>query len=996
MFVPFGKGEIGERVSIEDMANVRFPRIGCRVQRLFPLPSHPVMNSTLFQISLLLVLVSSPPVAAATMSASPSAPVVSGADIVNYGASTGTDKWWAENNTGAGSVKGQTFTTGDEGVLLNAITYQVTETQQGLATKGYVIRVGTVSGEEFTEIHSETATQNFDWYGGEYMTWTLETPVELEANTIYAIDVGMISSSSGWRSGIPYLNMTGNDYPGGQRYTSGQNGVGDAEMHLDGNRDRVFHLDLEHPLSPSPESGAIIPAGDVELAWKNLPANTGADVWIDVWFGTEPGSLVKVVSAGLNQTLHTVNVSGGGTYYWRIDSYLDGAPTGSPRESSLFDFRVIDSDGDGFPDEYEVLHAGSNTGLNRDDDLENDGAGDGLTNWEEYELGTDPTLADSDGDGLDDGDEVTGAGVRPPTDPTSDDTDGDGLKDGVESNTGAFAGAGNTGTNPILPDTDGDGLTDGAENNSGIFVDASDTGTSPLNADSDGDNAEDWYEIAASYTDPTKASSKPGIPYPLPDPDESTGSTDKPVKVYIMSGQSNMVGFGRLNGDSTGTLRTMTGVENKFPDMIDDSGEWTERSDVLYRGVISDVGNGRLAPDVAGDKFGPELGFGYVMGWYHDEPVLLIKSSIGNRSISWDCLPPGSPRFDYNGQTYAGYGDSPNSWPVGGDPSPYVWYAGKQYDDYFLDEDDMGPTAWVAGANYPKNCQVTHNSVTYISTVEHTSAAGSAPGVGAEWTPYSIFNVVDILDNFSSEYPEYAAQGFEIAGYVWWQGHKDQGEPHASNYENNMVNMIKALRGYYEDRYPENTVPNAPFVLATIGFGGWDISGGGLTVVEGQLAVSGESGNHPEFAGNVKTIEARGYWRDVADSPTNQGHHYNQNAETFLLTGDALGRAMVELLGNPPTRGLAITSLVPMGGNEWEVTLNGRAGTDYQIVSDSTLNFAPGLLIENLSQSNPDVDSGAIGGPNDSVVTTDGSGRATVRVQLSGGTSDFLRAQLAP
>ena len=44
---------------------------------------------------------------------------------------------------------------------------------------------------------------------------------------------------------------------------------------------------------------------------------------------------------------------------------------------------------------------------------------------------------------------------------------------------------------------------------------------------------------------------------------------------------------------------------------------------------------------MAANSFGPELGFGHVMGWYHDEPVLLIKSSIGNRSLSWDCLPPG-------------------------------------------------------------------------------------------------------------------------------------------------------------------------------------------------------------------------------------------------------------------------------------------------------------------------------------------------------------------
>lgn len=932
---------------------------------------------------------------AATMSASPTAPNVSGADIANLSEPTGTDKWWADAAT-SGRPKGQTFTTGDIGVLLKSITYQVTTSQQAMPTKTYAIRVGTISGETFTEIYSETATQDFEWQGGEFMTWSFDVPVGLDPNTVYGIDVGMLSSTSSWQSGIPYIYRTSNEYPDGTRYMSGTGGrgLGDSTMN-NVSGDRVFHIDLEHPLSPSPESGALMEAGDIELSWTNLDPDTGTDVWVDLWFGTDPGSMIKVVTAGLNTTSHTVNVPGGGNYYWRVDSYLDGAPTGIPLESTVFDFIVIDSDGDGFPDDYEQEHSGSITGLNREDDLENGGVGDGLTNWEEYQLGTDPTNPDTDGDGLDDGPELAGAGLRPPTDPTSDDTDGDGVKDGAESNNGTWSSGIDTGTDPTRADTDGDGLSDGAENNSGTFVDSDNLGTSPLNPDSDGDNADDWYEVAASFTDPTDANVNPGIPYPLPDPDGSTGSADKPVKVYIMSGQSNMVGFGRLNGDQ-GALRYMTNVENKFPDMIDEAGNWTTRNDVKYRGVISDIGNGNLAPDVAGSSFGPELGFGYVMGWYHDEPVLLIKSSIGNRSISWDCLPPGSRGFDYNGNTYAGYGQSPNTWPIGGGPSPFVWYAGKQYDDYFLDEADMGPTAWAADVDYPDNCQVKHDGVTYINNTDHLSSAGNAPGVGGQWDVYSIFNVVDILDDFANQYPEYADQGFEISGYVWWQGHKDQGKPHASNYEANMVQLIKAMRTYYEARYPDSTIPNAPFTLATIGFGGWDLSGDGLTVAEGQLAVSGETGNYPEFAGNVKTIEARGYWRDSAESPGNAGHHYNLNAETYLLTGDALGRAMVELQNNISPQELAVQSLDPIGGNQWEVSITGRPGTDYTLRSDPTLNFAPGILLENLTQANPGSDPGEIGGANNSVVTTDSSGRATVQINLSGGAIDFVRVQLAP
>ena len=52
---------------------------------------------------------------------------------------------------------------------------------------------------------------------------------------------------------------------------------------------------------------------------------------------------------------------------------------------------------------------------------------------------------------------------------------------------------------------------------------------------------------------------------------------------------------------------------------------------------------------------------------------------------------------------------------------------------------------------------------------------------------------------------------------------------------------------------------------------------------------------YPEFAGNVKSMEGRGYWR--TSGPNNaQNYHYYHNAETYMLVGDAMGRGMVELL----------------------------------------------------------------------------------------------------
>ena len=79
-------------------------------------------------------------------------------------------------------------------------------------------------------------------------------------------------------------------------------------------------------------------------------------------------------------------------------------------------------------------------------------------------------------------------------------------------------------TDPKNPDTDGDSLLDGVETNTGTFVDATDTGTDPNNVDTDGDGFKDGTEIARG-TDPTDPASKPVDPG-IPDPQPEFGSED--------------------------------------------------------------------------------------------------------------------------------------------------------------------------------------------------------------------------------------------------------------------------------------------------------------------------------------------------------------------------------------------------------------------------------------------------------------------------------------
>lgn len=308
-------------------------------------------------------------------------------------------------------------------------------------------------------------------------------------------------------------------------------------------------------------------------------------------------------------------------------------------------------------------------------------------------------------------------------------------------------------------------------------------------------------------------------------------------EITFFTDAANGLGWLRRT-DVPGTLTTVVKTDGKFPHLVDDAGRWVVRDDVWYKGIVTATADRALTVGCGAnaDSIGPELQFGHVLGDHHDEPVLLLKTSQGNRSLGWDFLPPGSERFTHEGRTYAGYGDKIPSWTAD-DPGREVdWYAGLQYDQCF---------------------EAAH----------------------------------DVLDRFAEHFPQHAARGYEVAGFVWWQGHKDGNAAHAGRYEHNLVNLIRSLRAEFD-------APDAPFVIGTIGFGGWEMAGPHRTVAEAQLAVSGETGKYPEFAGNVLTVETRDFWRGAAISPRNQDFHYNGNAETYLLVGDALGRGMVKLLEN--------------------------------------------------------------------------------------------------
>jgi alpha-galactosidase len=289
-----------------------------------------------------------------------------------------------------------------------------------------------------------------------------------------------------------------------------------------------------------------------------------------------------------------------------------------------------------------------------------------------------------------------------------------------------------------------------------------------------------------------------------------------PLTVTFFKSGSAALWMEQVDIPGRGDLVTLVKQEGKFPYLLDAQGAWSVRNDVTFQEARVAKGGKSAALSVlahGGNTIGPEVGFGSVMGTFHDEPVLLIKTAMGNRSLAWDFRPPSSGT---------------------------------------------------------------------------TGQPGAAEWEGLEYR-LMVQGVRDTLGRIAEVVPGYQGQGYEIAGFAWFQGHKDR-DATKQEYERHLVNLIQDLRKEFD-------VPKMPAVVATVGFDGYRLASGPWHGVwEAQMAV-GDPKQHPEFAGTVASVDTRDFWRELSESPRSQDYHYHRNPETYLLVGEALGRAMVRLQG---------------------------------------------------------------------------------------------------
>ena len=328
-------------------------------------------------------------------------------------------------------------------------------------------------------------------------------------------------------------------------------------------------------------------------------------------------------------------------------------------------------------------------------------------------------------------------------------------------------------------------------------------------------------------------------------------ATPDKVRVFVLAGQSNMEGKGSvlvMNHQLTLTDKQDRFVRYKHGD------QWIERDDVsiAYLGDRGrrfgklTVGYGISERD-SRDLFGPELGFGWVVGDHLDEQVLIIKTAWGGKSLDRDFRPPSR-----------GYPDS---------ITDQFRKAREQNNELTLEQ--------------------------YKATYGH-------------FYRMMVNEVQRVTGDLENYFPDFRNQGFEVAGFVWFQGWNDQYAPSSvEDYQANLTALIHDLR-------KDLSTPKMPVVIGAMGHNGKQQFGKIKAIADAQTATA----HDPQWSGRVVTVQTTQFWDLDAEAAFQQywenpatrnidkwrefgndrPYHYLGSPIFFNDVGIALGEAMVGLL----------------------------------------------------------------------------------------------------
>lgn len=294
---------------------------------------------------------------------------------------------------------------------------------------------------------------------------------------------------------------------------------------------------------------------------------------------------------------------------------------------------------------------------------------------------------------------------------------------------------------------------------------------------------------------------------------------EKPLKVFILAGQSNMQGhaqiatFDSLADDpkTAPLLKVMRTADGK-PRACEKV--WISSIGCLgnaYDDLREKTGKLTVGFGAPNDKIGPEFLFGLTMEDRLKEPILIIKTAWGGRSLMTDFRPPSAGKR------------------VFGEPLT------KRWKEMGLDPEKEAER---------QNREVV--GVFYRHMIEH---------------------IQKVLKDIKRVVPEYdPKQGYELAGFVWFQGFNDlvDGSAYPNRMKEGGFDEYSDLLGHLiRDVRKDLSAPKMPFVIGVMGIGG---------ETEGKKApqlyfrqAQRKPSTLPEFKGNVFAVETSPFWDDELD-----------------------------------------------------------------------------------------------------------------------------------
>ncbi len=302
------------------------------------------------------------------------------------------------------------------------------------------------------------------------------------------------------------------------------------------------------------------------------------------------------------------------------------------------------------------------------------------------------------------------------------------------------------------------------------------------------------------------------------------GAGAKPLRVFILAGQSNMEGPAKIStfdyiGDDPATaplLKMMRGPDGN-PSVAGDA--WIsyltgahDKNFDLHGPLTAGYGSmWGLDPTKPGDRIGPEFTFGLTMDAALDEPVLIIKAAWGGKSLHTDFRPPGAGPYEMS--TF-------------------------QREHYPKQE----------GHGIPKDLEQWK--------VEKAQATGHYYRLMME-------HVKKVLSDPKQVVPDYdPVEGYELAGFVWFQGFNDMVDGHVypkHGQPDRFDLYSELLAQFIRDVRKELTAPKMPFVIGVMGVGGLKDQSPDMVAFRKAMAAPADL---PEFRGNVAAVETAPFWSD--------------------------------------------------------------------------------------------------------------------------------------